>query len=77
MLNGRTYASVTHVKVPGGYQDSLSKNTKLGRAVDDACSELSHLGELVRSKFEHVSAPEAYDPNLRTFLHCLDLSRKL
>jgi len=32
--------------VPGGYQDSLSKNTKLGRALDDACSELDHLGKL-------------------------------
>ena len=31
-------------QVPGGYQDSLSKNTKLGKALDDACSELSHLG---------------------------------
>lgn len=34
--------------VPGGYQDSLSKNTKLGRALDDACSELDHLGKLER-----------------------------
>lgn len=25
----------------------MSKNTKLGRALDDACSELDHLGKLV------------------------------
>ena len=41
------------LQVPGGYQDSLSKNTKLGRAVDDACSELSHLGELVSIHLLH------------------------
>lgn len=31
------------VQVPGGYKDSLSSNTELGRAVRDACDELSTL----------------------------------
>lgn len=33
--------------VPGGYNDSLSTNTQLGRAVHDACLELDALGKLV------------------------------
>ena len=35
------------MQVPGGYQDSLSKNTKLGKALDEAVNELDTLGELV------------------------------
>ena len=35
-------------QVPGGYKDSLTKNTPLGRAVSDACSELEQLGAMVR-----------------------------
>ena len=35
------------VQVPGGYQDSLSSNTELGRAVQDACEELDNLSNLV------------------------------
>ncbi len=34
-------------QVPGGYQDSLSSNTELGRAVQDACEELDNLSNLV------------------------------
>ena len=37
------------LQVPGGYQDSLSKNTKLGKALDEAVNELDTLGELVIS----------------------------
>ena len=37
------------MQVPGGANDSLSSNTKLGRAVDDACAELEALGKLVSS----------------------------
>lgn len=37
-------------EVPGGYTDSLSQNTKLGRAVNDACLELDALGKLVRTE---------------------------
>lgn len=32
--------------VPGGYQDSLSSNTELGRAVQNACDELDNLSSL-------------------------------
>lgn len=32
--------------VPGGYQDSLSSNTPLGRAVREACDELDHLNKM-------------------------------
>jgi hypothetical protein len=35
-------------QVPGGANDSLSSNTHLGRAVQDACNELETLGGLVR-----------------------------
>lgn len=35
------------MQVPGGYQDSLSSNTELGRAVQDACEELDNLSNLV------------------------------
>ncbi len=57
------------LQVPGGYQDSLSKNTKLGRAVDDACSELSHLGELVSAYFqEHFAFFYVSNSNLKTDL---------
>lgn len=41
--------------VPGGYQDSLSKNTKLGRALDDACSELDHLGKLEKESLQKAT----------------------
>eukprot|EP00884_Botryococcus_braunii_P000410 jgi/Botrbrau1/1036/Bobra.0076s0008.2 len=34
--------------VPGGYNDSLSSNTPLGRAIDSACKELDTLGQMVR-----------------------------
>ena len=36
------------VQVPGTSTDSLSSNTQLGRAVQDACSELEGLQALVR-----------------------------
>ena len=35
-------------QVPGGYQDTLSTNTELGRAVRHACDELELLGQMVR-----------------------------
>ena len=35
------------MQVPGGYQDSLSSNTELGRAVKSACDELETLGDMV------------------------------
>lgn len=35
--------------VPGGYMDSMSSNTQLGRAVQAACEELEQLGKLVRA----------------------------
>jgi hypothetical protein len=38
----------TAAQVPGGANDSLSSNTHLGRAVQDACNELETLGGLVR-----------------------------
>ena len=41
-----SYIGLT-LQVPGGYQDSLSKNTKLGKALDEAVNELDTLGELV------------------------------
>ena len=37
------------LQVPGGYQDSLSSNTELGRAVQDACDELDNLSNLVQN----------------------------
>ena len=43
-------------EVPGGYTDSLSSNTQLGRAVNDACLELDALGKLVSPK-RRVSYP--------------------
>jgi hypothetical protein len=43
-------------QVPGGYQDSLSSNTELGRAVRGACSELETLEGLVRCE---ASSPMA------------------
>lgn len=39
---------VLPVQVPGGYQDSLSSNTELGRAVQNACDELDNLSNLVQ-----------------------------
>lgn len=51
------------MQVPGGYQDSLSKNTQLGKAVDEACKELDSLGELVRGSqldFSYLSLLEEY-----------------
>lgn len=38
-----------NTQVPGGYEDSLSSNTELGRAVRAACSELDTLSQLVRA----------------------------
>lgn len=35
-------------QVPGGAFESLSSNTKLGRAVQEACDELETLSGLVR-----------------------------
>ena len=37
-------------QVPGGANDSLTSNTKLGRAVEDACNELEALGKLVMTR---------------------------
>ena len=34
------------LQVPGGYQDSLSSNTDLGKAVQEACAELDTLADL-------------------------------
>ncbi len=34
-------------QVPGGYEDSLSSNTELGRAVRSACDEIDTLSQLV------------------------------
>ena len=39
---------VLPLQVPGGYQDSLSSNTELGRAVQNACDELDNLSNLVQ-----------------------------
>lgn len=41
--------------VPGGYQDSLSQNTELGRAVSDACEELDNLSKLERESLTEAS----------------------
>lgn len=38
--------------VPGGYQDSMSSNTELGRAVKAACEELETLGVMERENFD-------------------------
>ena len=43
------------VQVPGGVNDSISSNTKLGRAVNDACAELEALGKLACPAPEAVS----------------------
>ena len=40
--------SESTVQVPGGAFDSLSSNTKLGKAVQEACDELDTLVTLVR-----------------------------
>lgn len=42
-------------EVPGGYTDSLSQNTKLGRAVNDACLELDALGKLEKENLEKAN----------------------
>lgn len=42
--------------VPGGYQDSLSSNTPLGRAVREACDELDHLAQLEGEVLGEASA---------------------
>lgn len=39
---------VVRKQVPGGAKDSLTSNTQLGRAVNDACKELETLGSMVR-----------------------------
>ncbi|DBB01224.1 hypothetical protein WJX77_012314 [Trebouxia sp. C0004] len=41
--------------VPGGYQDSLSSNTELGRAVQDACEELNNLSNLEKESLTEAS----------------------
>lgn len=41
-----TVAHRSLTQVPGGYEDSLSSNTELGRAVRAACSELDTLSQL-------------------------------
>ncbi|KAI3425046.1 hypothetical protein D9Q98_008424 [Chlorella vulgaris] len=41
-------------QVPGGYQDSLSSNTELGRAVRGACSELETLEGLERDTLQQA-----------------------
>lgn len=41
--------------VPGGYQDSLSSNTELGRAVQDACEELDNLSNLEKESLTEAS----------------------
>jgi len=45
--------SESTVQVPGGAFDSLSSNTKLGKAVQEACDELDTLVTLVN----HPSQP--------------------
>lgn len=40
--------------VPGGYQDSMSSNTELGRAVKAACEELETLGGMERENFDRA-----------------------
>lgn len=42
--------------VPGGANDSLSSNTHLGRAVQDACNELETLGGLEQETIEKANA---------------------
>ncbi|KAL3162523.1 hypothetical protein ABBQ32_010179 [Trebouxia sp. C0010 RCD-2024] len=41
--------------VPGGYQDSLSSNTELGRAVQSACDELDNLSALEKESLTKAS----------------------
>ncbi len=43
------------VQVPGGYKDSLSSNTELGRAVRDACNELDHLSDLEQDQLSKAN----------------------
>lgn len=48
MLQEETYLTKEEDwEVPGGYQDSLSSNTELGRAINSAVDELDTLGNLV------------------------------
>ncbi|KAK9807301.1 hypothetical protein WJX73_009731 [Symbiochloris irregularis] len=42
-------------EVPGGVNDSLSQNTKLGRAVHDACLELDALSVLEKENLTKAS----------------------
>jgi len=41
--------------VPGGYQDSLSSNTELGRALQEACDELDNLSTLEKDSLSQAS----------------------
>ena len=50
------------LQVPGGYQDSLSSNTPLGRAVREACDELEALGSMVR---HNMTEQPLYQSNMQ------------
>lgn len=56
-LNFTMHSYLLHVQVPGGYQDSLSSNTELGRAVQNACDELDNLSSLVMKPRHVFSSP--------------------
>ena len=51
------HQQLSPMQVPGGYQDSLSSNTELGRAVQDACDELDNLSSLVMKPLRLFSFP--------------------
>ncbi len=55
------------MQVPGGAFDSLSSNTQLGKAVQQACDELDTLVTLVRQ------TTEAFLPGIVTFYLTQDL----
>jgi hypothetical protein len=41
-------------QIPGTYQDAMSKKTKLGAAIRDACNELDTLGSLEQSMLQEA-----------------------
>lgn len=43
-------------QISGSYRDALNPNKPLGRAVNDACAELDHLGQLEREQLEQAQA---------------------
>jgi hypothetical protein len=56
-------------QVPGGYEEAVNGNTRLGKAVRAACTEIKHLNELVSPRnlrqsllhahhFDHLSADD-------------------